>query len=144
MTSVEGNTVRRTISATLSALLVAGAAGCGGGLYPVSGKVTLNDGTPLTKGLVIFEGQEGDKKVTARGELQADGTYRLGTKRPGDGAPPGKYQVLISPQIDVDSPQDPPFDKRYTQFGTSGLTFEVTAGTNDFPIQLSRPGKGRR
>jgi hypothetical protein len=51
--------------------------------------------------------------------------------------------VLISPRIDVDAPQDPPFDKRYTEFATSGLTFEVTAGPNDFPIQLSRAGKGR-
>jgi len=137
----------RRISSTAgrlgAALLLLGAAGCGERLYPVSGKVTLEDGKPLTKGLVIFEALEGEKKVTARGDIQADGTYRLSTRRPGDGVPPGKYHVLISPRIDVDNPEPLPFDGRYTGFKTSGLNFEVTAGSNDYPIQLSRAGKGR-
>jgi hypothetical protein len=106
--------------------------------------VTLADGQPLTKGLVIFEGKEGDKPVSARGDIQPDGSYRLSTHRPGDGAPPGKYQVLISPRIDVDAPEPLPFDSRYTDFKTSGLSFEVTAGSNDYPIRLDRAGKGRR
>jgi hypothetical protein len=138
--------MRRNSSAgrIFAALLVLCAAGCGNRLYPVSGKVTLENGQPLTKGLVIFEGKEGEKPVTARGDIQSDGSYRLGTHRPGDGAPPGKYQVLISPQINVDAPEPLTFDSRYTEFKTSGLSFEVTAGTNDYPIQLERVGKGKR
>jgi hypothetical protein len=128
----------------IALLLLLGAAGCGPRLYPVSGKVTLSDGQPLTKGLVIFEGKEGDKLISARGDIQPDGSFRLGTHRPGDGAPPGKYQVLISPRANVDAPDPPPFNERYTDFKTSGLTFEVTAGSNDFPIRLDRAGKGKR
>jgi hypothetical protein len=138
--------MRRTRLAAghIAALLLLSAGGCGERLYPVSGKVTLDDGKPLAKGLVIFEGLEGEKKVTARGDIQADGTYRLSTRRPGDGVPPGKYQVLISPRVDVDNPEPVPFDNRYTDFKTSGLTYEVTSGSNEYPIQLSRAGKGRR
>jgi hypothetical protein len=134
--------MRRIASATC-ALWLFGIVGCGSGLYPVSGRVTLDDGQPLTKGLVVFEQQTGEKPVTARGDLQADGSFQLGTRRPGDGAPRGKYRVLISPIIDVENPRDPPFDKRYTAFDTSGLTFEVQAGTNDIPIRLDRPHKGK-
>jgi hypothetical protein len=122
-------------------LLSLAAMGCGNRLYPVHGKVILEDGKPLTKGLVVFESQGGEKPVTARGDVQPDGTYQLGTRRPGDGAPAGRYRVLISPRVDVDSPQPAGFDNRYMDFDTSGLTFEVKAGSNEYPIQLSRPGK---
>jgi len=45
--------------------------GCARRLSQVEGKVTLEDGNPLTKGLVVFESAEG-KGVTARGEIKAD------------------------------------------------------------------------
>jgi hypothetical protein len=141
--------VRPVLLAAL-VLVLSSAAGCAGGLQPVQGKVTLEDGTPLTKGLVVVESAEGKPPITARGDIQADGSYRLSTYKPGDGVPLGKYRVLISAQdfgnIDgLEGPRrPPPFDKRYTDFGTSGLEFEVTAGSNDFPIHLTKAGKARR
>jgi hypothetical protein len=129
-------------------LLLFVAGGCGGGPQPVRGKVTLEDGTPVSKGMVVFESMAGDAKITARGDIQADGTFKLGTYKPGDGVPPGRYRVLVAPREDmedIDSPnrKPPAFDPRYSDFKTSGLEFEVKSGTNEFPIQLTRPRKGR-
>jgi hypothetical protein len=129
-----------------AALLLLGlGAGCGSGLQPVRGKVTYPDGTPVTEGTVVFESTEAEKAVTARGQIQPDGSYELGTHRPGDGAPPGKYRVLVAPKNDpnaVDKPQRPPaFDPRFAAFNTSELVFEVKSGANEFPIQVTRPKK---
>src|SRR5207249_2275528 len=90
-----------------AALLFAlGTAGCGSRMVQVTGTVTLDDGTPLTKGLVVFEGIVDGKPVMARGEVKADGTYQLSTGKPGDGALPGKYRVLINPMDLSDVPDE--------------------------------------
>jgi hypothetical protein len=81
-------------------------AGCGGSsnLIPVVGKVTV-DGQPLTTGtgLVSFrpvKGSATSKQPAAN--IEEDGTYRLITDGK-EGAPPGRYQVLV---VDVE-PLDP-------------------------------------
>jgi hypothetical protein len=127
--------------------LLLAAAGCGSGQYPVSGKVTLEDGSPLSKGMVVFERKEGGEPITARGDIQADGSYQLSTHKPGDGVPAGKYRVLVYPRLNIDSPtpeRDRPFDARYSDFSTSGLECEVKPGANEYPIQVARPGKRLR
>jgi hypothetical protein len=126
-----------------AAVFLLGAAGCGG-YHPVRGTVTYPDGTPVSKGIVVFERKDGGKAVTARGEIQADGTYQLGTEKTGDGAPAGKYRVLVTPRVENPDAPEVTFDRRFADFNTSGLEFEVTSGDNDFPIQVTRPGKGRR
>jgi hypothetical protein len=107
----------------------------------VQGKVTYNDGKPVTEGLVVFESSEGPAS-TARGEIHADGSFELGTHKPGDGVVAGKYRVLVAPRTDpnaIDKPQQQaPFDRRYSEFATSGLEFEVKPGSNEFPIRLTR------
>jgi hypothetical protein len=136
-------TRRATPVALLLLLMVAG---CGKAQYPVRGKVTFEDGTPVTKGMVVFESMEGEK-MSARGEVQTDGSYQLSTHKPGDGVPAGKYRVLVAPKLNIDSPQperDRLFDPRYEKFESSGLEFEVKSGSNEFAIQVTRPGKSRR
>jgi hypothetical protein len=126
------------------ALLALGLAGCGGGLYPVRGTVTLDDGTPVTRGLVVFERVEGGQPITARGEIHPDGRYELSTNKPGDGVPPGKYRVLVNPLELSDVPDEQkhlPFDVKYLKFETSGLEYEVRAGLNEYPIVVTRPKK---
>ena len=129
-------------------LVALGLAGCGGGKYPVRGTVTLDDGTPLTKGLVVFERVDGGPPITARGEIQADGTYELSTDKPGDGVPPGKYKVLLNP-LDLsdvpDEAEEPARSTRSTSASTRpGWSVEVKDGANDFPIKLDRPAKKAR
>jgi hypothetical protein len=127
-------------------LLPVAGTGCGG-MNSVSGKVAFDDGAPVTGGMLVFESKDKEPAVTARAEIQPDGSYRLGTHKPGDGAPAGVYRVLVAPPPPQD-PRDrfapPPFEERYTDFSTSGLEFEVKSGSNEFPIQLQRNPKGRR
>jgi hypothetical protein len=129
----------------LCLLLCVTAAGCGSGLYPVRGKVTLDNGSPLGKGMVVFESVDGAQM--ARGMIGPDGSYELSTGKPGDGVKPGRYRVLVSALDMTDVPDERkklPFDIKYTRFETSGLQFEVEAGPNDIPIKLDRPSPRRR
>jgi hypothetical protein len=147
MKILAGRIGRRALA--LATLLVLSALqGCGDGLSPVRGTVTLDDGTPISKGLVVFERFEGGPALTARGEIRPDGTYQLSTNKPGDGVPPGKYRVLINSMDLSDVPdeqKDLPYDVKYLNFKTSGLECEVKSGGTDYPIKLTRSAKkGRR
>jgi hypothetical protein len=125
------------------ALLLLGVLGCGPSMYPVRGKVILNDGTPVTTGMVIFE-SKGEKPIVARGDIKPDGSYELSTNKPGDGVPPGKYRVHVTPPVHVnveESAPKPVFDERYTKFETSGLEFEVPSGSGEYLIKLDRRKK---
>ena len=87
-----------------------------------------------------------DKLVQAQGTIQPDGSFELGVNIPKEGAPAGKYRVLINPgdMSDLDAKVRSGFDRRYTDFDTSGLEFEVKPGKNEFPIQLTRRGRAGR
>jgi len=124
------------------ALLLLLVAGCGTKQYPVQGKVTLEDGTPVKNAIVVFESASAEKAVSARGDTSDDGSYRLSSTRPGDGLVPGKYRVLVTQRIEnPDEPVKAAFDKRYSDFKTSGLEFEVKAESNDIPIRLAKAKK---
>ena len=132
----------RHLMALPLALGLAAAGGCGPRQYPVTGTVTLENGSPLTKGLLVFESR--DKAHTARGNVGPDGRYELSTLKQGDGVFPGPYRVLVNPIDLSDVPDEQkvlPFDAKYLKFDTSGLEFEVAAGTNDIPIKLDRPSR---
>lgn len=128
------------------ALFLMLAAGCGEGRYPVHGKVTREDGTPISESMVVFESVDRQPNITARGDVDAHGDFELGTSTPGDGAPAGKYRVKVTPL--VSNPDEPPpnaFDPRFADFNTSGLEFEVKREANEFPIKVARtPGRTRR
>ena len=121
-------------------------AGCGGGsLHPVEGSVTFTDGSPVTGGSVVFSSVDLQPPVSAQGGIGRDGTFRLGTQRPGDGAPAGKYRAVVSEPlpIDLDNPPPPSIHPRFRDFSTSGLELEVVPGTNRFTILVERPASGR-
>lgn len=124
-------------------------AGCGDGrraTYPVTGTVKFADGTPLAGGTVEFESSDPTAEhLNARGEIQADGAYRLTTYAEGDGAIAGEQRVIVhAPQPpDSGNMSGPPpksvLHPRYRGFDTSGLTFTVQPGENTFPITVERP-----
>ncbi len=65
--------------------------------YPVHGKVTYKDGTPLDNGVMRFH-PEAEPSVTTAGTIQPDGTYRLATMRDNlraDGAVAGPNRVSV-------------------------------------------------
>lgn len=110
-------------------------------MAPVHGKVTLADGKPAAGSQVVFESDQAGKKTTARGDVQADGSFELSTFKPGDGVPPGKYKVQVNPppMVNAEAAYVSPFNAKYTNFATSGLEFEVKRGAkNDYPIQVTK------
>jgi len=82
--------MKKFIFITPILLLFIFAVGCGG-QCKVTGKVTLTDGTPLTHGEVLFESDN----MVAKGSINTDGTYRMGTTKPGNGVPKGDYRVYL-------------------------------------------------
>jgi len=71
--------------------LVAVLTGCSGNVQ-VKGKVALTDGTPVTRGHVVFE----SGTFSASGEIKEDGSYVMGSLKANDGLPPGEYTVYIT------------------------------------------------
>lgn len=119
--------------------------GCGKGdlaTYPVTGKVTFADGTPMTGGLVTFSAQQAGKSIGARGPIQQDGTFTMGTFQPGDGAAAGEQRVSVVPplpKVDRDEVKrlpPPPIDPKFGRFETSGLTHTVTRKAADNFLEI--------
>jgi len=63
----------------------------------LQGKVTFEDGSPLTVGTVNFTSESG----LSRGIIQPDGTYQIGTLKSGDGLLPGTYKVYITGAVEA-------------------------------------------
>jgi hypothetical protein len=133
--------------ATLAALtLLLLLTGCGSGYHTVTGRVTFDDGSPLDAGTVVCEGEVDGKKVMARGTLQPDGSFTLGTTHPGDGVPAGKYRVLVVPRslFETEKGTRPPIiDPKFEKFATSNLSLEVKPGRNELPITVTKPKQWR-
>ncbi len=119
--------------------------GCGGQkTYPVRGKVVYPDGTPLPGGLISFEPLDPNAgHIGARGIIQEDGTFRLGTFQDQDGAVEGEHRVLVLPpamsEEDVAKGAKPWIDRKYRSYDTSGLKFHVKREANDFTITVTKP-----
>ena len=85
----------RTRGVHLVALLSVVLIGCGGkGPRTVRGVIT-QDGAPVAGATVLFMPEGQDSSRPASGFTSSDGTFRLTTYKPDDGALPGKYRVLI-------------------------------------------------
>jgi hypothetical protein len=107
----------------------------------VHGTVFL-DGQPATElagGTVTYTSSELQK--TAWGQIQTDGTYRLGSLTKDDGAIPGTYEVSVSP------PETPRPGERGRQAPATrpggfaqpkDHTVTVEPKDNDIPIHLQR------
>src|SRR5439155_6667441 len=123
----------------LVCLVLFAASGCGGAtLVPVSGTVTYKDGKPVTAGLVIFEPVS--QKISARGEIQADGSFQLGTHRDNDGALEGEYKVLVAPPPlpEEGKRRRSPIHRKYQNLESTPLRFTVTRDRdkNKFHIEV--------
>jgi hypothetical protein len=119
---------------------IAGQAGCGHSgakLVPVVGKVTV-DGQPLTlttaEGSVSFRPEKGsENRKEPAGAIDKDGTYRLLTDGK-EGAPPGRYRVLVVIVEPIDPKSGFPHGKRksyvnykYSDPKTTDLVIDVVA-----------------
>jgi hypothetical protein len=119
-------------------LLSATTFGCGGdsNMAPVSGKVLL-DGQPLTQGWVTTLPAAGRG---ARGLIQPDGSFVLGTDDKSDGAVIGLHQVAVtSYAVSADQgPESGPgkllVPEEYVSPSTSELTIDVKADGDNNPV----------
>lgn len=128
--------------------------GCGGPeLYPVSGKVTYTDGTPVPGGGVLKFLSKGAESPAVEGEIQSDGTFSMATMDDvgnwSPGAPPGDYLVYVNAVADPetnDDEYDPPeiTALKYTDPLRSNITVTVEAKENvgiKFEVERPIPGE---
>lgn len=124
------------------AVLAAGLLGCGSGhelqTAPVEGRVTL-DGAPLTSGYVMALPVKGRM---ARGAIQEDGSFVLGSYSASDGAQVGEHPVIVTP-VPADEGGSRPrssqqIPRRYQRAASSGITVNVQPqGVRDWKIELT-------
>jgi hypothetical protein len=134
----DNGTLVRRVGIILCAAGLLSLAGCGSNfpkLYPVTGKVTLSDGKPLTAGAVAFhpDSSKGNTApVDCVSAIDSQGHFELVTRGvkgadSGRGAPLGWYKVILVanprggklPEINV--------NPRYLKAETTPLLVEVTA-----------------
>ena len=148
-----GTSIHRSICllAGFSSLILLVLAGCGGpGLATVEGKVTM-DGQPVIAGRVIFNSEDGKTAIIAK--IAPDGSYRAldvpcdtmkitvtplekieriraqrGTKGKNSGVSEAQAEALEATAR---------IPEKYSNAGTSGLTFTVKSGTNLHNIEIS-------
>jgi hypothetical protein len=150
---------RHPVPISAALLLLTLLCGCGSGLPErgkVTGKVTFN-GKPVPEGTVTFYPKTGR---SATGRIQPDGTYTLTTFDEGDGAIVGSHEVTIEALRFAGGPRPKTFEEeiatvksgkgvnpaamkpqwllpeKYSVRGQSGLTREVTSGTNTIDFAL--------
>jgi hypothetical protein len=110
------------------------------GNYPVRGKVVDPAGQPIP-------GLEGSQiqftgPTSSVGEIAADGSFTLFTEKPGDGVPPGEYQVNIPRRyLDPEHPAPQAIDAKYEKLETSGLKVTVEPKTNTFEFKVNPSAK---
>lgn len=146
---------RRVLRASFFALglAVLSMSGCGPGtgVVPVQGTVKF-EGSTLPKGTVRFYPKTGGRP--AIGQIQSDGSYKLGTKVAGDGALPGEYLVTIEASETNTVGQAPSsleeeltmgqakttvkylVPPKYASKDNSGLTRTVEPGNNEINFDL--------
>ena len=81
--------------AALTLLIVA--TGCSKSTYPVQGRVTLADGTPVANAYLVFESI--DQKLSSKAKTNHSGEFVLSTHSAGDGAYLGEYRALVMPRL---------------------------------------------
>lgn len=136
-------------------LLVVSLPGCGHPpaplptTYPVHGKVTYKDGTPVAGGLVQFQPQA-EPSVTTGAAIQAYGTYTLITIRDGlraEGAVPGPNRVIVTPANGTTaSPQTIDLKNAQPELAPTiyPTPYNVEQHDNEFNLTVERPlARGR-
>ncbi len=142
----------RLPSALLLIVLSVVAAGCSEGnpnllngqkLYPVKGKVILENGKPLTSGRVSFAATK--SSITSTANIESDGAFTF-KGAVGDGLPEGVYKIRF--EAGSSGPvvkgaggklnSTAPFATKYLDEDSSELTATVTPepSKNDFEFKL--------
>ena len=150
----------------LFAGLTAGVVGCQDGrqaTYPARGVVRFADGTPVRSGTVEFRSESCGS--IARGTVDRDGSFILGTYETADGAVAGPHKVIVvqfvSPAVFNAGKRVDAADAeahagheganlvapQFAHYATTPLSAEVTPGTSNHielevqPLRRAKPGR---
>jgi hypothetical protein len=111
--------------------------------YLVHGMVVYPDGKPMTEGIVEFEVQGLKKAITASGDINSDGTFRLSTYVVNDGAIAGTHRVAVIANYEIGTGAERPglvpppiLNPKFSEFKTSGLEVEVKPAANNIMVQV--------
>ena len=138
----------RTLGLCVSLAALLGCGDSSNNLVPVVGKVTV-DGQPLTQGdgMVSFRPEKGNAtRQEPAGKIEEDGSYRLVTAGK-EGAPPGRYRVLVTAVEPLDTNNSFPYGKRksyvnakYNELKTTDLIVEVvpSAAPGAYDLKLKK------
>lgn len=115
-------------------------------VHPVQGKVIL-DGQPLANAAIVLH-RVGDpkfpKNLYPRGKATEDGTFRLETFDPADGAPDGEFvaTVFLTEEVEVDGEKQAGpnvLPTVYSRPETSPLKLKITSATKELqPLELTK------
>ncbi len=112
-------------------------------VYPVTGKVLFRGQPAEGAQVTLFPVDDKDpKRPRPGGQVRRDGSFRLSTYLSYDGAPPGRYAVVIvyrSPEKKEDDENRGPdlLQGRYADPKTTPLKVEVKEGPNNLePFNL--------
>jgi len=109
--------------------------------YPTVVTITYPDNKPVVGAQVALRSDDG--KSNARGTTDSDGSCRLSTFEPEDGAVLGHHTVIVArPPLrgDPDVPYTgPKIADKFANLATSGLEVTVTedASKNSFPLTIT-------
>lgn len=144
-------TLRAVLAVLTVTVLVAAPAGCGSGhrrAYRAGGKVVFKDGSPVPGGRIELSpiaptaDASGKGPPHPTGVIEKDGTFRLTTYDPFDGAPLGRYRtIVLELQYETKIGQSPPrpvIDPKYSRYDTSGLEVEILPCANDLTLSIAR------
>jgi hypothetical protein len=125
-------------------ILLCGFVGCSGGAM-ITGTVRFDDGTPVTKGSVVFDLDNN----SFRGTITADGNYTSGGVKEKQAIPNGVYTVWLTGTEEREDKRDASGQlvdytvtqhvaSEYTSPSNSPLKFEVKSGERTFDIVVKR------
>jgi hypothetical protein len=100
----------------------------------VTGKVTLANGKPLTKGRVVLFPLQ-DPRMPLNGDIKPDGTFTLTAFGFGTGVTYGEFKVSVEPPgyLPGGKPRKLAFPAKYLDSATSDLTVTINSETKQLP-----------
>lgn len=126
-------------------MLVVAFVGCGGGgpaVEPVTGTITV-DGSPVAGVKVTLVSADSSEAMGLTGITDEAGKFSIFAAGGYEGAPAGKYKVLLSPprpEVDYSSggpPRETTFPPRYSNPDSGEITqVEVGSGANEVTINV--------
>jgi hypothetical protein len=110
--------------------------------YPVRGQLQWTDGSAareLSGGMVVF--QSDSEEISAKGFLDDEGRFVLGTYQLDDGAVAGKHKVAVVQPADEAGDYNPNeiVERKYESMGTTDLEATVEPKSNEIVLKVN-PG----